>query len=249
MLSRGDVVILCPGFAIPVPSAVARVVACDCVVRLLLAEDDADIAEPMARALRRDGYEIEWVTSAAQVVDRLREVHVDLLILDLGLPDADGVELCRRIRRVDAQLPIIMVTARTDELDVVIGFDAGADDYVGKPFSTSELRAHVRGRLRLAPTDVLQVQDVRVDLAARRVSRADDEVVLTLKEFDLLVLLMRSVGKVVSRERIMSEVWDEHWHGSTKTLDMHVSWLRRKLGDDGRYITTVRGVGLRFEQG
>ena len=103
--------------------------------------------------------------------------------------------------------------------------------------------------MRLAPTDVVQVQDVRIDLAARRVTRGDEEIVLTLKEFDLLVLLMRSAGKVVSRERIMAEVWDEHWHGSTKTLDMHVSWLRRKLADDGRYITTVRGVGLRFEHG
>jgi DNA-binding response OmpR family regulator len=219
------------------------------VVRLLLAEDDADIAEPMARALRRDGYDVDWVTSAAEVLERLRAVWVDLLVLDLGLPDADGVELCRRIRRVDTRLPIIMVTARTDELDVVVGFDAGADDYVGKPFSMSELRARVRGRLRLAPTDVIQVQDVRVDLAARRVQRGDEEIVLTLKEFDLLVLLMRSAGKVVPREQIMAEVWDEHWHGSTKTLDMHVSWLRRKLGDVGRYITTVRGVGLRFEQG
>ncbi len=225
------------------------VVACPRVVRLLVAEDDADIAEPMSRALRRDGYEVDWVTSAAGVFERLRDVHVDLLILDLGLPDADGVELCRRIRRADARLPIIMVTARTDELDVVIGFDAGADDYVGKPFSMSELRARVRGRLRLAPNDVIQIHDLRVDLAARRVSRGDEEIVLTLKEFDLLVLLMRSAGKVVSRERIMAEVWDEHWHGSTKTLDMHVSWLRRKLGDDGRYIATVRGVGLRFEDG
>jgi DNA-binding response OmpR family regulator len=105
---------------------VVPVIACPRVVRLLLAEDDADIAEPMARALRRDGYEVDWVTSAAGVFDRPRDVHVDLLMLDLGLPDADGVELCRRIRRTDARLPIIMVTARTDELDSVIGFDLGA---------------------------------------------------------------------------------------------------------------------------
>jgi DNA-binding response OmpR family regulator len=232
-----------------VATRAAPVVASGRVVRLLLAEDDADIAEPMARALRRDGYDVDWVMSAAGLFERLHDVHVDLLILDLGLPDADGVELCRRIRRTDARLPIIMVTARTDELDVVIGFDAGADDYIGKPFSMSELRARVRSRLRLAPTDVLQVQDVRVDLAARRVTRADEEIVLSLKEYDLLVLLMRSAGIVVSRDRIMAEVWDDHWHGPTKTLDVHVSWLRRKLGDDGRYITTVRGVGLRFERG
>jgi DNA-binding response OmpR family regulator len=216
---------------------------------LLLAEDDADIAEPTARALRRDGYEVEWVTTGAAVLERLRDVAVDVLVLDLGLPDADGVDLCRRIRRLDPRLPILMLTARTDELDVVVGFDAGADDYVGKPFSMGELRARVRGRLRLAPTNLVQVQDLRVDVAARRLTRGDQEITLTLKEFDLLVLLMRSAGTVVPRERIMTEVWDEHWHGSTKTLDMHVSWLRRKLADDGRYITTVRGVGLRFEQG
>jgi DNA-binding response OmpR family regulator len=219
------------------------------VVRLLLAEDDADIAEPMMRALRRDGYEIEWVATGSAALEALSTSHVDVLVLDLGLPDTDGLDLCRRIRRIDARLPIVMVTARADELDVVVGFDAGADDYVGKPFSMAELRARVRGRLRLAPLDVIQVQDVRVDRSARRAWRGLEELALTLKEFDLLVLLMREAGKVVGRDRIMAEVWDENWVGSTKTLDMHVSWLRRKLGDDARYITTVRGVGLRFEQG
>lgn len=214
---------------------------------MLLAEDDAEIAEPVARALRRDGYDVAWVTTAAELDQQLSSARVDLLVLDLGLPDGDGVDLCRRIRRTNHHLRIIMVTARTDELDVVIGFDAGADDYVGKPFAMSELRARIRGRLRLVPTEHLQVQDIRVDLAARRAMRGDDEIVLTLKEFDLLVLLMRSAGKVVPRERIMAEVWDTHWQGSTKTLDMHASWLRRKLGDEGRYVTTVRGVGLRFE--
>jgi len=218
------------------------------VVRLLLAEDDAEIAELMVRALRRDGYEIDWVSTGVDLFDRLDAVPVDVLVLDLGLPDGDGIEVCRRIRRSDARLPILIVTARTDELDVVVGFDAGADDYLGKPFSVAELRARVRGRLRLAPTDVVQVQDVRVDVGARRAWRGGVEIALTPKEFDLLALLMRDAGRVVGRERIMAQVWDEHWHGSTKTLDMHVSWLRRKLGDETRYITTVRGVGLRFEQ-
>lgn len=218
------------------------------MARLLLAEDDADMAESMIRALHRDGYAVEWVTSGTRLLARLGASHVDLLVLDLGLPDADGIELCRRIRRVDVRLPILMVTARTEELDVIVGFDAGADDYLGKPFSMGELRARVRGRLRLAPSDVIQVGQVRIDLSARRAWRDDSELVLTLKEFDLLTILMREAGKVVARERIMAEVWDEHWAGTTKTLDMHVSWLRRKLGGDVDHITTVRGVGLRFEQ-
>ncbi len=181
---------------------------------------------------------------------RLDDDHVDLVILDLGLPDVDGLELCRRVRQQDERVPVIMVTARGDEMDVVVGLDAGADDYISKPFSMHELRARVRSRLRLAPTDIVAAQDVRLHLSARRAWRGDEELALTNKEFDLLALLVTHAGRVVEREQIMAEVWDANWHGSTKTLDMHVSWLRRKLDDDPAtpgYITTVRGVGLRFE--
>jgi DNA-binding response OmpR family regulator len=176
------------------------------------------------------------------------------VLLDLGLPDADGVEVCRRLKVTRPQLPIVMVTARQEELDAVVGLDAGADDYVTKPFRLAELLARVRARLRAAPEVdvVVTAQDVRVDTGARRAWRGDDELELTNKEFELLALLVREAGNVVTRERIMEEVWDEHWFGSTKTLDVHVSWLRRKLADDptnSRYITTVRGVGLRFERG
>jgi DNA-binding response OmpR family regulator len=147
-----------------------------------------------------------------------------------------------------------MVTARQEELDAVVGLDAGADDYVTKPFRLAELLARVRARLRAAPEVdvVVTAQDVRVDTGARRAWRGEAELDLTNKEFELLALLVREAGHVLTRERIMEEVWDEHWFGSTKTLDVHVSWLRRKLGDDptnSRYITTVRGVGLRFERG
>jgi DNA-binding response OmpR family regulator len=221
------------------------------VTRLLLVEDDDDIAEPVVRALQRDGYDVDRVDRGAGVLPLLESTRIDLVILDLGLPDVDGVELCRRVRLRDERVPVIMVTARGDEMDVVVGLDAGADDYIGKPFSMHELRARVRSRLRLAATEVIEAQDLRIDLSARRAWRGDQELVLTNKEFDLLALLIRNAGRVVEREQIMSEVWDAHWHGSTKTLDMHVSWLRRKLDDDPaapRYITTVRGVGLRLEE-
>jgi DNA-binding response OmpR family regulator len=221
------------------------------VARLLLVEDDDDIAEPVVRALQRDGYEVDRVERGAGVLPLLEATHVDLVILDLGLPDVDGVELCRRVRHRDERMPVIMVTARSDEMDVVVGLDAGADDYISKPFSMHELRARVRSRLRLAASDVLVAQDLRVDASARRAWRGEQELSLTNKEFDLLALLVKNAGRVVEREQIMSEVWDAHWHGSTKTLDMHVSWLRRKLDDDPaapRYITTVRGVGLRLEE-
>jgi DNA-binding response OmpR family regulator len=222
--------------------------------RLLVVEDDAAIAAPLVRALRREGYDVDVVDRGAEAVEHNETTAYDLVLLDLGLPDEDGVDVCRRMRSTHPQLPIVMVTARQEELDAVVGLDAGADDYVTKPFRLAELLARVRARLRAVPEGetVLEAQDVRVDLGARRAWRGDEELDLTNKEFDLLALLVREAGHVVTREHIMEEVWDEHWFGSTKTLDVHVSWLRRKLGDDPtstRYITTVRGVGLRFERG
>jgi DNA-binding response OmpR family regulator len=222
--------------------------------RLLVVEDDAAIAAPLVRALRREGYEVDLVDRGGVAVEHAEATPYDLVLLDLGLPDADGVDVCRRLRVIQPQLPIVMVTARQEELDAVVGLDAGADDYVTKPFRLAELLARVRARLRAAPEVdvVVTAQDVRVDTGARRAWRGEAELDLTNKEFELLALLVREAGHVLTRERIMEEVWDEHWFGSTKTLDVHVSWLRRKLGDDptnSRYITTVRGVGLRFERG
>jgi DNA-binding response OmpR family regulator len=177
---------------------------------------------------------------------------IDLIVLDIGLPRLDGLEVCRRLRSDGQTVPVLILTARADEVDTVIGLDAGADDYVTKPFRLAELLARVRALLRRGTPETNVVQGVRVDGDARRAWIGDTELELTTKEFDLLSVLVSDAGKVVTREQIMREVWDSKWWGSTKTLDMHISWLRRKLGDDAhnpRYITTVRGVGFRFERG
>ena len=222
------------------------------MAHVLLAEDDTSIAEPLARALRREGYDVDVLAEGRGAVTQALTGLTDLVVLDLGLPDMDGLEVCRRIRESLPQLPVLMLTARADEVDTVVGLDAGADDYVTKPFRLAELLARVRALLRRGVTESPTVGDVRIDIGSRRAWVRGDEMQLTTKEFDLLRVLMRDVGNVVTREAIMREVWDASWWGSTKTLDMHISWLRRKLGDDAtnpRYITTVRGVGFRFERG
>jgi DNA-binding response OmpR family regulator len=221
------------------------------MAHVLLAEDDSSIAEPLARALRREGYDVDVLAEGRGAVTHALTGMTDLVVLDLGLPDMDGLEVCRRIRESLPQLPVLMLTARADEVDTVVGLDAGADDYVTKPFRLAELLARVRALLRRGVTETPAIGDVRIDVGSRRAWVRDEELQLTTKEFDLLRVLMRDVGNVVTRETIMREVWDASWWGSTKTLDMHISWLRRKLGDDAtnpRYITTVRGVGFRFER-
>ena len=222
------------------------------MARLLLVEDDASIAEPLVAALRREGHEVAWSPTGANGLASAGP-EVDLVLLDLGLPDVDGLEVCRQLRKRLPDLPVLMLTARAEEVDAVVGLDAGADDYVTKPFRLAELMARIRAALRRAPNPaVSSVQDVRIDHAARRAWRGDAELELSAKEFDLLALLAGDAGRAVTRDRIMREVWDEHWYGPTKTLDMHISWLRKKLGDDPaapRLITTLRGVGFRFETG
>ena len=224
----------------------------DDVPRLLLVEDDPSIAEPLVAALRREGHEVTWSPTGAAGLEAAGP-EVDLVLLDLGLPDIDGLEICRQIRARLPELPVLMLTARAEEVDAVVGLDAGADDYVTKPFRLAELMARIRAALRRAPAaTVTSVQDVRIDHAARRAWRGDVELDLSAKEFDLLALLAADAGRAVTRDRIMREVWDEHWYGPTKTLDMHISWLRKKLGDDSaapQLITTLRGVGFRFETG
>ena len=179
------------------------------------------------------------------------------MLLDLALPDGDGRDVCR-VLRAERDVPVIMVTARGTETDRVVGLELGADDYVVKPFSAAEVIARIRAvlrrtaarpRARRAPPRRSAIQDLEVDLAARRVVLADRELELSRKEFDLLAELVRHAGRVVTREDLMNRVWDENWFGSTKTLDVHMGWLRRKLGDeaaDPRFIHTVRGVGFRF---
>ncbi|MBV7412821.1 response regulator transcription factor [Dermabacteraceae bacterium TAE3-ERU27] len=227
------------------------------MTHLLLVEDDSAISEPLSRALGREGYA---VTRAACGRDALiaaaGDVPVDFVILDLGLPDIDGLEVCRRLRKGGLEAPVLILTARADEVDAVVGLDAGADDYVTKPFRLGELQARIRALLRRAQVveeaapEELSVNGVSIDVAARRAFVDGEEISLSAKEYDLLRVLVREAGSVVTRDDLMREVWGAEWWGSTKTLDMHVSWLRRKLGDEAtspRRITTVRGVGFRFE--
>jgi DNA-binding response OmpR family regulator len=219
---------------------------------VLLAEDDPAISEPLARALRREGYDVDVASDGPETLEAAKNGGIDLIVLDIGLPRIDGLEVCRRIRSLGQSVPVLILTARADEVDTVIGLDAGADDYVTKPFRLAELLARVRALLRRGASETRVVQGVRVDTDARRAWLGNTEIELTSKEFDLLALMVAEAGKVVTREQIMRQVWDSKWWGSTKTLDMHVSWLRRKLGDDAhspQYITTVRGVGFRFERG
>lgn len=219
---------------------------------VLLAEDDVSISDPLARALRREGYLVSVSSDGVGTLDAALAGGVDLIVLDLGLPRLDGLEVCRRLRSEGQTVPVLILTARADEVDTVIGLDAGADDYVTKPFRLAEFLARVRALLRRGSSENTVAQGVRVDSEARRAWAGDTELDLTTKEFDLLRMLVNEAGKVVTRDQIMHEVWGDRWWGSTKTLDMHISWLRRKLGDDAQqpsFITTVRGVGFRFERG
>nr|WP_202422260.1 response regulator transcription factor [Gordonia sp. SID5947] len=219
----------------------------------MLAEDDVAIAEPLARALTREGYGCQVVTDGAEALDQAMDNRFELLILDLGLPEIDGLEVCRRIRTARPQLAVLMLTARTDEVDFVVGLDAGADDYVGKPFRLAELLARVRALLRRQQSAdvVLDGGDIQLDTRGRRVLVDGADLVLANREFDLLRFLMERPGQVVSRDEILTEVWGSADLRSSKTLDMHISWLRRKIGDDQhdrqRHIVTVRGVGFRFD--
>ena len=218
------------------------------MVSLLLVEDDAAIGEPLARALRRQGYEVELSGTGTDALTAV--AGKDLVLLDLGLPDIDGLEVCRRLRAARAGVPIVMLTARVDDADLVVGLDAGADDYVTKPFRISELSARVRAVLRRAAPEqvVLTVDDIVIDHDRREVTVGGAEAMLTPKEYELLQLLLQRAGRVVERQQIMREIWHTDWVGNTKTLDMHVSSLRRKLGPAaGARVLTVRGVGLRYE--
>jgi DNA-binding response OmpR family regulator len=227
--------------------------------RLLLVEDDQTIGGVLESSLRMHGYQVSWVTTGNAGLAEADRAEFDLMLLDLGLPDLDGVEVCRRLRGVAPQAVLVMLTARREEMDVVVGLDAGADDYLTKPVRLGELLARIRAHLRRGPAassdgpPQIAVGELRVDVAARRVSVAGVEVSLRAKEFDLLARLAQEPGVAVSRETLMSEVWDEHWYGSTKTLDVHVAALRRKLATgvpaaSAPRISTLRGHGYRLEQ-
>lgn len=217
------------------------------VANLLVVEDDEAIAEPLVRALVREGHEVAHAASGEAALDHVEASEPDLVVLDVGLPGIDGIEVCRRLVERRPRPAILMLTARSSELDEVLGLDAGADDYLTKPFTLSVLTARVRALLRRAEPGAVEAGGVRVDRTARRAWAGEEELELSPKEFDLLALLVGRAGEAVRREEIMDRVWDENWWGPTKTLDTHVGWLRRKLGDPG-LITTVRGVGFRFER-
>ena len=222
---------------------------------VLLVEDEETITVPLTEALAREGFRTETAGTLAAGLEIARSQRPDLVLLDVMLPDGSGFELLRELRDGE-RMPVIMLTARGDEADRVLGLELGADDYVVKPFSARELVARIRAVLRrtsalAAPVTPgrLQIGAVELDPSARTVTLDGEPLELTRKEFDLLALLMGQAGTVVSRERLIDEVWDVNWFGSTKTLDVHVSGLRKKLGDDpsdARYLHTVRGVGFRF---
>jgi DNA-binding response OmpR family regulator len=219
---------------------------------LLIVEDDPAIGSSLDRALTNAGYACTLVTSIEAT--RSVEVAPDLALLDLGLPDGDGLDLARELLTRWPDLPVIMLTARAEEMDVVIGLDAGAVDYITKPFRLAELLARVRAQLRrpVERPDLGTVADgdLSVDVPSRRVTLAGRTIELRPKEFDLLVELMSNKGIVVTREDLMLRVWDEHWFGSTKTLDVHMAALRRRLGEEPgepSRITSIRGVGYRWE--
>ena len=220
--------------------------------RILVVEDEAAISEPLAENLEREGFAPEVAATLEAARDSYQRQVPDLILLDVMLPDGDGRDLAREIRK-GSDVPIIMLTARGEEIDRVLGLELGADDYVVKPFSARELTARIRAimrRGRLAERrGPIEIGDIRLDPAARTVTKADEPLELAAREFDLLHMLMANAGKVLRREQIMDEVWDPHWFGPTKTLDVHISWLRKKVEDDPsnpRYITTMRGVGFRF---
>jgi DNA-binding response OmpR family regulator len=220
---------------------------------ILIVEDDEGIGANLRRAFSSDTTTVTWARTAAAARSNARDRPPDLVLLDLGLPDGDGVEICRELLVKQPALPIIILTARDTEIDVVVGLDSGAVDYVTKPFRLAELSARVRTHLRRMAHDKerITIGELVVDHAARRAVVAGTDVELRAKEFDLLARLAEAPGTALRREDLMSEIWDEHWFGSTKTLDVTVSSLRRKLDaakPGAVAITTLRGVGYRLEQ-
>jgi len=222
--------------------------------KILLVEDDESVRKALAYNLEKEGYKVRQTGDGAEALTLARENMPDLIVLDVMLPSLDGLSVCRILRK-ETEVPIVMLTARDSEVDRIVGLEIGADDYIVKPFSLGEFLARVRAVLRRSPktrvvTDQFESGDLMLDLIARRVFRNEEELRLTHKEFDLLASLMRNKGAVLSRDLLLEKVWGYEYSGETKTVDVHVRWLREKIEDDPsqpKRIVTVRGVGYRFE--
>jgi len=219
--------------------------------RVLLVEDETDMVSPLVQTLEREGYVVDQAATGRDALTAAAREVYDVVILDLGLPDVDGLEVCRRLRAADYDGAVLILSGRSRELDRVVGLDAGADDYLPKPFGLAELLARLRALLRRTTGGESSgvEQRLQVDVDGHRVHVGDQEVALTGKEFDVLVVLAANRDRVVSRSQLMSEVWSEGWYGSTKTLDVTIGRLRQKLEKAGpaERVVTVRGVGFRLE--
>ena len=222
------------------------------MANIYIVEDDTNIQEIEAIALKNSGHSVEQFDDAAHFYKKLEEKLPDLAILDLMLPDEDGYEIVKKLRQNPAtkKLPVIMVTAKTSEIDMVRGLDIGADDYIKKPFSIMELITRVKALLRRTETEdvkILQVENITLDHERHMVFVDDKPVELTFKEYELLRLLMTNPSVVLSREVIMRHVWGTEFEGESRTVDMHIKTLRQKLGEEGSKIRTVRNVGYVIE--
>ncbi len=221
---------------------------------VLLVEDEQSITEPLAGALASEGFDTRVAGTCGEALELARRISPDLVLLDVMLPDGSGFDVLRELRR-SSEVPVIMLTARGEETDRIVGLELGADDYVVKPFSAREVVARIRAVLRRAARlpggteSPIEIVAVMLDPARRTATLGGEPLELARKEFELLHLLMANAGQVLTRERLLDEVWDVNWFGSTKTLDVHMSSLRKKLADnpaEPRYIHTVRGIGFRF---
>ncbi|MBI5931051.1 MAG: response regulator transcription factor [Chloroflexi bacterium] len=223
--------------------------------KILVVEDESTMRETLVYNLSKEGYKVLHTGDGAEGLDMARENQPDLIVLDLMLPSLDGISICRILRN-ESSVPIVMLTARDSDVDRIIGLEIGADDYIVKPFNLGEFLARIRAVLRRAPanhtvTDKLESGDLTLDLIARRATRNGEELRLTHKEFDLLAALMRNKGAVLSRDLLLERVWGYEYSGQTKTVDVHVRWLREKIEEDPSRparLVTVRGVGYRFEK-
>ncbi|WP_026476385.1 response regulator [Alkaliphilus transvaalensis] len=225
--------------------------------KILVVDDEEHIAELIKFNLEKNGFEVTTRDNGEDCIKFLEENNVDLVVLDLMLPGIDGFEVCKTIRRIDGleKLPIIMLTAKSEETDRILGLELGADDYVAKPFSVRELIARIKAVLRRADTKqevkakVLEVKDLVMDTEKHIVTVEGTEIDLTLKEFELLKILIENRGKVLSRNLLLDEVWGYDYYGETRTVDVHIRHLRKKIKDDetGKYIETIRGVGYKMK--